>query len=568
MFIEIQRGHSFKGTALYCLHDADRAQTSDRVEFAETHNLATSNPHVGWKIMAARHFAQDELKRRAGVGLGGRKNGKPVGHLYISWGQDEAQAQNLNREEMLRSAKGALRAIGAQGHPALIVGHTDTANPHCHIILCLIGEDGRLKSNWKEKEKLSRFALKREIEVHGEPVVKLRERNWKHRLAGEKTPTVKKKPRQLYELDKAAQRDPVAATFAKRHYQQLSVLERRRHGYKDRQGKVIQEGLLPKQQRHRQQLRWCSEERSRRIKSDAQKQVTAAQRTIRGKHDLAWQKLLNRQEAGRHEFRKNETSLLGKAYNVLRYTDWKAVFSRQRETGDRSPSIFSRAFNAISSSGHRQGVLGSRQRQEQAALRQSQQRLEKSALEKIKAAQTVRLEANFAAAVRKSAAMKRRQAVGRGKLQQEQQKLTRQRNQVLKTYREQVKSEKRMRVAEKSQVAAKQLHRASLSDIANRAFAPDAKTTQESEEGKSPVKVAEKAKASGKAKRTRRRKNPSERTNRRHTKTNDLLPKEGSEKTAKLIDQHLLNLAESLQKKQAPNKDQNQGKSQGEGHER
>jgi len=33
------------------------------------------------------------------------------------------------------------------------------------------------KKNLKEKEKLSRFALEREIAVHGKPVIKLRERN-------------------------------------------------------------------------------------------------------------------------------------------------------------------------------------------------------------------------------------------------------------------------------------------------------------------------------------------------------------------------------------------------------
>jgi len=78
---------------------------------------------------------------------------------------------------MMNAATGALRSIGADGHEAIVIAHNDTANPHCHIIVNLIGDDGRLKKNWKEREKLSRFALEQEKKIHGEPVVKRREKN-------------------------------------------------------------------------------------------------------------------------------------------------------------------------------------------------------------------------------------------------------------------------------------------------------------------------------------------------------------------------------------------------------
>jgi len=79
MYVEITRGRSFKGVAQYCLFDADHAKTSERVDFCETRNLGTAHPHVGWRIMAAKHYQQEDLKRQAGVGQGGRKDGKLVG---------------------------------------------------------------------------------------------------------------------------------------------------------------------------------------------------------------------------------------------------------------------------------------------------------------------------------------------------------------------------------------------------------------------------------------------------------------------------------------------------------
>ena len=39
-------GKSFKGTALYLLHDADHASTDERVAWAETQNLATDDPEL------------------------------------------------------------------------------------------------------------------------------------------------------------------------------------------------------------------------------------------------------------------------------------------------------------------------------------------------------------------------------------------------------------------------------------------------------------------------------------------------------------------------------------------
>lgn len=56
-------GTSFKGTAAYLLHDEGQAQTSDRVLWTDTRNLATDNPDQAWRVMAATAMDSDRLKR-------------------------------------------------------------------------------------------------------------------------------------------------------------------------------------------------------------------------------------------------------------------------------------------------------------------------------------------------------------------------------------------------------------------------------------------------------------------------------------------------------------------------
>ena len=59
-------GQSFKGLHAYCAHDQDRANTSERVDWIETRNVAANDPAQAWKIMAATARAQNDIKRAAG----------------------------------------------------------------------------------------------------------------------------------------------------------------------------------------------------------------------------------------------------------------------------------------------------------------------------------------------------------------------------------------------------------------------------------------------------------------------------------------------------------------------
>lgn len=66
------KGTSFKGAAAYYLHDKG-ASTDERVAWTATLNLATNNPEMAWRIMAATAKDQTRLKEQAGIKATGRK---------------------------------------------------------------------------------------------------------------------------------------------------------------------------------------------------------------------------------------------------------------------------------------------------------------------------------------------------------------------------------------------------------------------------------------------------------------------------------------------------------------
>jgi len=418
MFVEITRGRSFKGLAQYCLHDVDRKGDS-RVAFIETKNLGTDDPQLAWRIMSARHYLQDELKEKAGVGRGGAKDGKPVGHVVISWKREEADAEQLNHQGMLNAAHGALRAIGASDRQALIIGHTDTPHPHCHIIVNLIGDDGRLKKNWKEREKLSKFALQREREIHGEAIVKQREKNWLDREAGETPVPVKKQPRHLYELEKVAKNCPETKKFGRDHKRQLANLAKTKEAQKDRH------------KHHQERLRQCHEERKRRIERNTEQQTRKSRSDVRKAYQQPWKELLNEQEAAWWAFRKNEQTLKGSLANAMKLIDWKQVLRRKREPDQLR---LADAFQLLTNESVRKEKLRKQQQVEQEKLRARQRKEEQAKAQSFQQERAVKLREEWKSYLLKADAMKQRQRKSHERLKEHQQALTKRRNDVIKSH--------------------------------------------------------------------------------------------------------------------------------------
>ena len=164
-------GRSFAGVAAYCLHDArepdeaERPESADRVEWAETRNLA-SRPERAAGQMAATANAAPELKRLAGVSAAGRKLEKPVVHYTLSWAKDERP----DRAEMNRAAEETLKALGLERHQALIVAHNDKTHPHVHLVVnrvdpatgkaAKLGNDRLKLANWAERWERDRGGLR------------------------------------------------------------------------------------------------------------------------------------------------------------------------------------------------------------------------------------------------------------------------------------------------------------------------------------------------------------------------------------------------------------------------
>lgn len=167
------QGRSFKGAALYYLHDRGHADTDRRVAFTHTENSPTDDPEMAWRWMARTAMDAEERKRQTGHNGRGQKSQKPVFTMSLSWAPDEQPDQ----AHMIDAMRGALAALGLQDRQALFVGHSDTAHPHLHSIVCLTDpQTGRTASLKFSKEKLSRWAQAYE-EQHGIRIEQRRRNN-------------------------------------------------------------------------------------------------------------------------------------------------------------------------------------------------------------------------------------------------------------------------------------------------------------------------------------------------------------------------------------------------------
>ncbi|WP_367187602.1 relaxase/mobilization nuclease domain-containing protein [Henriciella sp.] len=146
-------GRSFKGAALYYLHDKG-ALSDERVQFVEIQNLPTKDPQraTAHMIDTASHSA--ELKRAAGL-KGGRPLTKPVYSYSLAWHPNETPS----KADQLAAARETISHLGLEDHQAMIVAHNDTDHPHVHVIVNRVHpETGRAAVTSNDKLILSRWA--------------------------------------------------------------------------------------------------------------------------------------------------------------------------------------------------------------------------------------------------------------------------------------------------------------------------------------------------------------------------------------------------------------------------
>ncbi|MEQ8750324.1 MAG: relaxase/mobilization nuclease domain-containing protein [Amphiplicatus sp.] len=337
------KGSSFKGAAAYLLHDKGRAGSSERVAWAETRNLATGEPELGWRIMAATAMDQARLKAEAGVKATGRKSDKHVLHISLSWRADEAET--LNRDEMMRAANGALRALGADDRQAMIIAHSDEEHPHVHLLVNRVSPtDGKHLSSSKEKLKLSEWALAYEKE-RGAILCEERALNAEARRRGEYTRGAKEQPRHIFETEMAAR---AAANDNKTRADQLREKERIKDAALSKRGRAMHA-------RHREDweaLQTAHKERAVDIERCAETDQGKAKAATRGEFRPIWRDLHRKQQDDVRAFEEREARFLGRMQNAA-----DAVSLRLRVIEGTKGEAIRGAFQALASSGARREAL-------------------------------------------------------------------------------------------------------------------------------------------------------------------------------------------------------------------
>lgn len=376
------KGSSFKGAAAYLLHDKERAKTNQRVAWTETRNLATGNPHVAWKVMAATAMDQQRLKEEAGVKKTGRKSVDAVLHLSLSW--HKRDKENIAREEMVKAAQGAIHALGAEDRQAIFVCHQDEPHPHIHILVNRVSmEDGRMLSSSKEKLALSKWAEEYEKQ-RGQIDCPDRVINNEARGRGEYTRGKKNRSRNILESELANDNTTPAKAVREQQRQKDADVSRKARAQHERDKKA----WVEIQQEHRR--------RQSELKESARRQTEISKGEIRGRLRPEWEKLFHDQQAGMKAFLDREKSLLGRVHNALRAVDFKAIM--RGETG--SPEGRTRrhalgeAFDAIGNAGVRLEALKRQQEQDKKELEIRQKREEREEAKRILAARDATLQAN------------------------------------------------------------------------------------------------------------------------------------------------------------------------------
>jgi hypothetical protein len=360
------KGKSFAGIGRYVLHDKDRAETSERVGFTETRNIAIDDPQLATRIMAATALDQHRLKAEAGVSTKGRRSNDTVLHVTLSWHPDEAES--LLPEEQRRAAYAAINALGAADRQALIVSHTDEDQPHVHLVINRVSpEDGRMLSSSKDRIKLSKWAQSYE-EERGQILCDERVVNNAARDRGEFVKAEKDDPRHVYEEQVA--NDNAKDLDSRRRAAALRTAQRnkdREVGRAQRVGRAARRAELRK-------LEAGYLEGKGELRADLEQRIGTARNRIRDAMRDQWRQRHHERRAELAAFEKNEGTLTGRMKNRMGGIDWKAMV-----IGDQKARTIGEAFGGLASRGARLERATKQQDKLDRALKAEQTRREQQA---------------------------------------------------------------------------------------------------------------------------------------------------------------------------------------------
>jgi len=393
------KGHSFMGVAAYVLHDKDRATTSDRVGFTETRNLATDDPHVAARVMAADAMDRERRKDEAGVKRTGQKSTKSVLHLSISWHPD----QNPSREEKTQAADGALKALGAQKHQAIIVEHLDEPQAHLHLIVNRADpKTGKMLSSSKEKIRLSEWAEALERNSPDGIQCPQRVTNNEARRRGEFTRASGWVSREEHEARNAAandNRDPEK--------------EKKRLADKKRRADLSQDGR-DMASRHAQgfsELLGAHKAREKEIRKSARRGRTMQIDAVRAGYKDHRTYLFHEKQAESRAFDRDEATARGRVQNR------RKEYDARRAIGQGRARATAGVFNPRASEADRKHRVMAPHRKREAELNAAQRKQERAAARSVAAERTRLIEENRARYVAERSSLILTQKLERAALQ-------------------------------------------------------------------------------------------------------------------------------------------------------
>ena len=365
----IAKGKSFKGAALYLLHDKGRVLSSERVAWTETRNLAVDDPQLGWKIMAATAMDQERLKDNAGIKSTGRKSDKAVLHLSLAWHPDEKE--HLTREEMVRAASEALKAIGADDRQAISIAHNDEAHPHLHILCNRVSpDDGRMLPSSKDRLHLSRWAESYEKE-RGKVLCEERVKNNEARDNGEYKRAEKDLSRnQMWNRpdDKTPANDNRDIERARRDARRQvdAALSKEKREMQARHEAEWQR-FTDRYKQRRANLRVSAKERKAHARQSVRDSYLPSLRDLDRRHTEEWR-----------QFKEQEKNLGGTIRNM------REAFEISRLTKDSLAKRVKDGISIVLGAEGREKVLYRRQRSERLALLKSMKAEKRLAIGRIK----------------------------------------------------------------------------------------------------------------------------------------------------------------------------------------
>ena len=346
-------GTSFKGAFAYYLHDKreegeEQRESSERVEWTATRNLATDDPETASKIMAATAMDQDRLKAHAGIKNTGRKSPNTVYAYSIAWHPEEAG--KISKAEMLRAADESLRAIGAQDRQAVLVAHNDEPHPHVHVIVNRVSmEDGRMLSTSNDFRKLDAWALSYR-QARGE--------EQKYCPARAEKAAAKEATKRGEKVDFVRGEKTVSRSMEKDFSQAKAANQNEADIVRDREkSKDAALGTYGRSQAHRHKREWVDLKDRYRIKKDQIAEATRsaidqAKAQIKEQYRPLFRELYRHQYAEQQRFSKREASTFGKIENAL-----YVVANRRHIDPDNAKGLMGHAFNFLTSKKARADAL-------------------------------------------------------------------------------------------------------------------------------------------------------------------------------------------------------------------